>query len=66
MTRDDDQTSAPLAAGAARRQVQQLAALYRGPTTTVECPDCGGTGRRENGRWHYVCVPCGGTGRVDG
>lgn len=71
MTRDDDQPSVPLPAGAAKRQVQQLTQLYRGPVSTVECPDCGGTGRYERppsfsgGRpQQFVCMGCRGQGRV--
>lgn len=60
-----------LPAGAAARQVSQLAALYRGPTSTVQCPECLGRGAFErppgvNGGppTTYACRECDGTGRV--
>lgn len=71
MTRDDDHPSVPLPAGAARRQVQQMTQLYRGPVSTVECPDCLGKGQQTrpsvfpNGRpQQFVCMGCRGQGRV--
>ncbi len=66
-----DESDDLLPAGVAKRERALLTALYRGPTATVECVECTGTGRYTRpagfpgGRpQQFVCATCRGSGRV--
>jgi len=59
-TRTDGGKAGPASPGGATRNPGDEAAPGAPQTGETTCPECGGTGRAQNGE----CPNCGGTGRV--